>query len=95
MRWILAIAVLALILTSVLAACSGAAKQEPAASSTLDGEALVEERCSTCHGLDRVTSASKTRDEWQANVERMVNNGAELNEAEQEAVIDYLAEAYP
>jgi competence protein ComEA len=93
MRWILAIGVLGLVLASVLAACGGGAKQE-AAAQTLDGQALVEARCSVCHSLARVTLASKTRQGWQATVERMVGYGARLNKAEQKAVIDYLAKTY-
>ena len=97
LRWVLALTALALLLTLVLVAC-GAAKEEAApaaAPAGLDGKALVEERCIQCHDLRRVESAKKTRDEWKANVERMVSLGAELDEAEQEAVIDYLAETYP
>ena len=81
---------LVLLLSTLLAAC-GTAGDEP----ELDGQALVQERCSECHDLARVQSASKSRQEWQSTVERMVELGAELNEAEQAAVVDYLAETYP
>ena len=103
MRWRLMLIVLAMTPTLILVAC-GAASQEEAASgaggqgeapAALDGKALVEERCTKCHDLKRVESAKKTREEWQANVERMVGLGAELDEAEQQAVIDYLGETYP
>ena len=59
-----------------------------------DGAALLEERCTVCHGLDRTTSARKTRDQWEQTVVRMVGKGAELNEEEQEILIAYLAETY-
>jgi hypothetical protein len=42
-----------------------------------------------------VERASKTEEEWKATVERMVGKGAQLNQAEQEQVIKYLAETYP
>jgi len=84
---------LAVLLISLLAACG--AQGEPAGTDTLDGEALVQERCSECHPLTRVTDAKKTRDGWQQTVERMVAQGAKLNEQEQQAVIAYLAETYP
>ncbi|MBN2304351.1 MAG: hypothetical protein JXQ72_07745 [Anaerolineae bacterium] len=58
----------------------------------LDGEALVMERCSVCHTTDRIFSAVKTADEWTVTVDRMIGNGATLNEAEREAVIAYLSE---
>jgi cytochrome c5 len=80
-----------LVLGLVLAACGGG--EEPAAD--LDGKALVEERCTVCHNLQTITGAKKSRDGWQSNVERMIDKGAQLNDAEKAAVIDYLAEAYP
>ena len=101
MRWVTVLTTLAVVFTLVLGACSGAGKEDAAsggggeAPASLDGKALTEERCTKCHDLKRVESAQKTRDEWQANVERMVGLGAELDEDEQQAVIDYLAETYP
>lgn len=59
-----------------------------------DGAALLEERCTVCHGLDRTTAAQKTRDQWEQTVVRMVNKGAQLNEEELEILIAYLAETY-
>ena len=59
-----------------------------------DGAALLEERCATCHGLDRTTSARKTREQWEQTVTRMVAKGAELNAEEQDILIAYLAETY-
>jgi hypothetical protein len=82
---------------SVVSACGGATPEpaqpveEPV---SIDGEALLEDRCSGCHALSRVTTASKSRDEWQENVVRMVNIGAELNEEEQAILVDYLAQTY-
>ncbi len=71
------------------------ATQEQESVATLDGKALTQERCSVCHDLGRVESAQKTSDEWQSTVERMVSKGAKLDAAEQAAVVQYLAEAYP
>jgi len=59
------------------------------------GQILLEERCIECHNLSRVTSKSKTLEEWRRTVERMVDKGTVLSEAEQETLIDYLAETYP
>jgi hypothetical protein len=41
-----------------------------------------------------VTSASKSRVGWDQTVVRMVKRGAELNDEEQTALIDYLAQTY-
>ena len=61
----------------------------------LDGQSLLQERCTVCHGLGGVERAKKTEEEWKATVERMVGKGAQLDEAEQELLIQYLAETYP
>jgi len=103
MRWVLVLTVLGVILTLVLVACGGASQEETAAgaggqvdaTAALDGKALTEESCTACHDLQRVESATKTSEEWKATVERMVDHGAKLDDAEQQAVIDYLAETYP
>ena len=70
-------------------------QQQQVTPPALDGQALVQERCTKCHDLGRITQAQKTQAEWQATVQRMVGKGASLSAAEQEAVIQYLAEKYP
>lgn len=67
-----------------LAACGGGPSQEQ----------LLRERCTTCHGLVQVEKAQKTREEWDLTVSRMVGKGAKLNEDEQAALVEYLAETY-
>jgi cytochrome c5 len=94
---------LMLLLGSLLAACGGAeektavptTEQEGAAPAVLEGKTLLEERCSRCHDLEWVERAKKAEEEWKATVERMVGKGAMLSQAEQELVIQYLAETYP
>ena len=58
----------------------------------LDGEALVAERCTVCHTADRIDTADKDEVGWTATVDRMIGYGTDLNDAEREAVIAYLAE---
>ena len=72
-------------------AATPTAEQEPTA---LDGQSLVEERCTECHGLGTATGASKTEEEWRTTVERMVGKGADLNAEEQAAVVEHLATTY-
>ena len=94
---------LVVLVGSLVAACGAAedesavttTEQEEAAPAALEGKTLVEERCTTCHDLGRVERAKKTKEEWKASVERMVGKGAQLSQAEQELVIEYLAETYP
>ncbi len=57
----------------------------------LDGEALVMERCTVCHSAERINNASKDVAGWTATVDRMIGHGAQLNEEEREAVIQYLS----
>ena len=44
--------------------------------------------------LERTTQAQKTREEWEQTVTRMVGQGAQLTEAEQATLIEYLAATY-
>jgi len=71
-------------------------QEEPptAPATTSDGTALLQERCATCHGLERVTQVQKSREQWEQTVGRMVGKGAQLSAEEQAALIDYLAETF-
>lgn len=60
----------------------------------LDGAALVQERCTVCHSTERIQNSSKTRDEWEDTVKRMIGKGANLTSDEKDIVINYLAETY-
>lgn len=62
--------------------------------SGLDGEALLEQRCTVCHSLDRVKIRKQTYDQWDETVSSMVKKGAMLSEAEQVTLVEYLAETY-
>jgi cytochrome c5 len=88
--------VLFIVAASVMSACGGAASEQAPAEEpvSVDSETLLQERCTECHGLDRTTSAQKTRAEWDETVTRMVNKGAELNDEEKTILVDYLAETY-
>jgi mono/diheme cytochrome c family protein len=73
--------------------------QPPANTATVapapaDGAALLNERCTVCHSLDRVTSKKNTAAQWTQIVSRMVGKGAELTSEEQKVLVDYLAKTY-
>lgn len=60
-------------------------------SDALDGESLVQERCSQCHRLGRVERATKDQAGWETTVDRMISKRAGLlNAEEREAVVEYL-----
>ncbi len=96
-----------LLLGSLLAACGDSsmtttpalepeqATAPPAKKSVapeVEGRNLLEERCTMCHDLGRVESAQKTEEEWKTTVERMVANGAPLDQPEQELLVEYLTQ---
>ena len=83
-----------MVTAALLLGCSSGSLQAETDEAGSSGQALVEERCSTCHSLDRITSESKTAEEWASTVSRMVEKGARLNEEEQQVVVEYLAETY-
>jgi hypothetical protein len=96
-RVVLGLVVLLVVAASVVSACGGGAT-EPVESEeqpvSIDGETLLQDRCTECHSVSRVTNASKSSDEWEDTVVRMIAHGANLNDEEQAALIDYLAQTY-
>lgn len=94
--------ILAIILANtLLASCSSTSASTPTSSSgsapsapASGGQALMQERCSVCHSLGRVTSSQKTLDQWKATVDRMINQGAQLSSQEEQTLVGYLAQNY-
>ena len=78
----------------LLASCRSGNATATASSSSSDGQALMQDRCSVCHSTDRITSAHKTAAEWTTTVQKMINHGAQLTSQEQQTLIDYLAANY-
>ena len=58
-----------------------------------NGEALVKERCSQCHNLDRVhRRAGQDMPWWERTVDRMLGRrGDLLDKSERQAVLEYLS----
>jgi len=98
------ILLLVLLIGILLAACgqssSDAASNPPTAisggsGSTPDGSTLLQERCTVCHSLGRVTSTHGSASQWQGIVAQMITKGAQLNAQEKQTLVDYLAQTYP
>lgn len=53
-------------------------------------EALILEKLQNHHSIDRVYAAQKTREEWNATLDRMISYGAKISEEEKKVIIDYL-----
>ena len=91
---VLRLVFLSFIAVSVASACGSASSEPTEEPGPVAGETLLQERCTQCHGLDRVTEEEKTREEWADTVARMVDQGARLDEDEQSVLVDYLAQTY-
>lgn len=99
---ILLVSLLALAVILV-AACSTPAQpttspNQPTTSSVQpvigDGQALLQERCTACHTLDRVQTAKKTSDQWDQTVTRMIGKGSRLSDAEKKTLVTFLSATY-
>jgi ABC-type Fe3+-hydroxamate transport system substrate-binding protein len=82
------------VLFSACSSGSSSSTSTPAATTALDGATLIQERCSRCHPLSRVTTARHTATEWQTIVDQMIRRGASLNANEETVVVEYLAATY-
>ncbi len=72
----------------------GAAQTPPDASSAAPadpGLALINARCSLCHGADLALGAKKPAAAWEDLVRSMMRKGAELSEDEEAQVVAYLS----
>lgn len=66
----------------------------PRTPTTNKAEALLNERCTKCHNLDRVKAARKSQDEWRATVQRMIGKGAVLTPIEVNTLVKYLSDTF-
>ncbi len=89
-------AILLLLILGTLMVSCGTSPATPGSSgsSSLDGQTLMQQRCSVCHSLTQVISAHHTLDQWTATVQRMIAHGAQLNAQEAQTLIAYLAANY-
>jgi hypothetical protein len=90
----ISILLLILLIGIFLASCGSSNATPTSSGGSLDGQTLMQERCSVCHSTERVTTAHKTTDQWTATVQRMISHGAQLNAQEEQTLIDYLAANY-
>jgi cytochrome c oxidase cbb3-type subunit III len=59
------------------------------------GRATVERACSPCHPANMAVGRNMSREQWNAEVAKMVQEGAKLTDAEFTQVVDYLAKSFP
>jgi len=80
--------VVLVIVSMVLVGCGSS---EPAEPTPHPGEALVNAKCSTCHGIEQVNNATYSRGIWETTVERMELAGLSITDEEKALIVDYLA----
>ena len=58
------------------------------------GQALVQAKCATCHGLPIVTGKRKSLVDWQTSLDTMADRGVQMSDAEYDTMAAYLAKHY-
>ena len=93
--------VLTVVAVMLLAFAVGCSKQEPPkpaapppplAVPLADGKTLFEMKCSVCHGIDRATARTETKEKWAGIVKEMQGKKADwISDAEAARIVDFLA----
>ena len=94
--------VLVVLSVMLLAVAIGCGKQEPPkpaapaavapAAPALDGKTLFDNKCGVCHGIDRATIRTETKEKWASIVKDMQGKKADwISDAEAVKIVDYLA----
>ena len=53
-------------------------------------EALIREKIQDCHMYEFILRQTKTAEEWDVTITRMIGKGAQINDEEKEMIIDWL-----
>jgi hypothetical protein len=61
-------------------------------STGLDGKALLEQRCVSCHSLSKIYSRTGDESFWQKQVTDMIKLGSVLTKDEEATLVKYLAD---
>ena len=94
--------VLIVLSVMLLAFAVGCGKQEPPKPATpaasapaapaADGKTLFETKCSVCHGIDRATARTETKEKWASIIKEMQGKKADwISDADASKIVDYLA----
>jgi len=84
----------ALAIACSLSASANVATGSQQANGSSNGEEVFLNRCSTCHGTERALVAPRTRRGWEGVLAEMVNNGAQLEAGELDAILAFLTERH-
>src|SRR5215813_10895611 len=59
-----------------------------------DGKKILQNACTSCHGLDGVVRLHLDKDGWEGLVSSMVSNGAQVDSKDMPVLIDYLVKNF-
>lgn len=87
----LTVLLMAFVLAAVLASCASGGETGGFVRDSNDpADTLTETKCSMCHKTERVYSAVKSAEEWDATMKRMKANGMVVTDEEYTQILDYL-----
>jgi hypothetical protein len=75
----------------IVSSCSSTVASPTPASTTTNGAALLQERCSVCHPLTFVEKSRHTAADWKLIVDMMISRGAQLTPEEETVAVNYLS----
>jgi mono/diheme cytochrome c family protein len=94
-----------LVMLPMVAAVSGCARKEepkpvapapvPAVSAVEEGKALFEQKCGVCHGLERATARTETKEQWMVIIKQMQAKKADwIPDADAAKILEYLSSTH-
>jgi hypothetical protein len=94
-KFFLASLLIMILLTGILLTACGSSTASASSSGSLDGQALLQQRCTVCHDIGPLSRMHGTSSQWKGLVDQMISRGAKLNSQEEQTLVDYLAQTYP
>ena len=90
-RWFTPLLAVLVVIIFATACASATSRPTPVSTTTLDGAALIEQRCSVCHPLSFVEKSRHTAADWKLIVDVMISRGAQLTSEEETLVVNFLS----
>jgi competence ComEA-like helix-hairpin-helix protein len=59
-----------------------------------EGQAIVQQKCASCHALKVVTGKRASRQQWSTIVDQMVTRGADVSDDDIDTLLDYLVKNF-